>query len=102
MYMWEYEVAPDKLGEFECIDGPTGEWARLFRRAAGYIRTELHRDRAVRSRFVTIDYWESDSAWEAFRTEFAKECEDLDGRCAILTNREMELGRFEPLENGTA
>ena len=61
------------------------------------IRTELYRDRTERSRFVTIDYWQSASAWEAFRTAFAKEFEDLDGRCAIVTNREAKLGKFEPL-----
>jgi len=97
MYMWEYMVAPDKLGEFERVYSPEGEWARLFSRAAGYIRTELHRDTTDPGRFVTIDYWESESAWNTFRAEFAASFEDLDRRCADLTTRETELGRFEPV-----
>jgi heme-degrading monooxygenase HmoA len=100
MYMWEYVVARDTLGEFERIYGPEGEWVRLFGRAAGYVRTELHRDRRAPCRFVTIDYWESESAWKAFRVQFAESFEDLDARCAALTTRETELGKFEPVGCG--
>jgi heme-degrading monooxygenase HmoA len=97
MYMWEYVVAPDKLAEFERIYGPVGDWVRLLSKAPGYVRTELHRDRAEPHRFVTIDYWESEPAWTAFRTEFAASFEALDARCASLTTWEVELGRFDPV-----
>jgi heme-degrading monooxygenase HmoA len=97
VYIWEYAVAPDSLAEFERVYGPTGEWARLFSKARGYVRTELHRDRVAPLRFVTIDYWESESAWEAFRAEFAASFDELDARCASLTTRETELGRFAPV-----
>ena len=45
-YIWEYTVRPERVAEFEQAYGPDGEWVRLFRRAGGYVRTELHRDRA--------------------------------------------------------
>lgn len=98
MYIWEYMVALDKVVEFERVYGPVGEWVRLFQRAAGYVRTELHRDRAEPCRFVTIDYWESESAWKAFRVQFAAVFEELDARCASLAVRETELGSFDPVE----
>jgi quinol monooxygenase YgiN len=95
VYLWEYVVAADRLAEFERTYGPSGEWVRLFRGAAGYLRTELHRDRANAGRFVTVDYWESAAAWEAFRAERAREFEALDARCEALTESEREIGRFE-------
>ena len=97
MYAWEYLVPPEKTGMFEPFYGPAGEWVQLFRRARGYIRTELHRDRSNPQRFVTLDYWESQDAWQAFRRQFAKEFEALDAKCEEFTSRESEIGRFEPV-----
>lgn len=96
MYLWEYEVADGRLDEFLRAYAPDGLWAQLFRRAPGHLRTELFRDRARPSRFVTLDYWESEPAWRLFRERFAAEYEALDARCEELTVREAEVGRFEP------
>ena len=93
-YMWEYIVAPEQVGAFEHIYGPQGQWAMLFRRAPGYLRTELHRDHGKSPRFITIDYWETKAAWEAFRSRYAEEFETLDAACEALTTRETEIGRF--------
>jgi heme-degrading monooxygenase HmoA len=95
--MWEFIVSPEHAGVFERTYGPSGDWAQLFRRAAGYLRTELHRDRSQPHRFITIDYWESKESWEAFRTRFAEEFEALDRRCAAWTTHEAQIGRFEPV-----
>jgi quinol monooxygenase YgiN len=95
MYAWEYVVSPERVAAFERTYGSTGEWVELFRRAPGYLRSELYRDRGNPQRFMTIDYWESRAAWEAFRRRFAVEFEALDARCAELTAQEREIGRFE-------
>lgn len=95
-YIWEYLVAPSRVDDFQRAYGPEGDWVQLFTEAPGYLRTELHRDRANPWRFVTIDYWESEGAWKAFRIRFAERFEALDARCASLTTRETEIGRFEP------
>jgi quinol monooxygenase YgiN len=97
VYLWEFQVAPDKVAAFEQAYGPSGDWVRLFRRAPGYARSELHRDLLNPQRFVSVDYWESRAAWEDFRSRFAAEFAALDARCEALTLRETELGRFEPV-----
>jgi heme-degrading monooxygenase HmoA len=94
-YVWEYVVRPDRIEPFLRTYGPAGEWVQLFRRASGYIRTELHRDRSDPRRFLTIDYWESADHWQAFRSQFAQEFEELDAKGERLTEREEEQGRFE-------
>jgi heme-degrading monooxygenase HmoA len=95
--VWEYRVAPEHAEAFERAYGPDGDWVRLFRRAPGYVRTELHRDRQDLFRFITVDYWESAASWSAFRTQHAREYETLDARCAAFTLSETEIGRFEPV-----
>jgi heme-degrading monooxygenase HmoA len=67
----------------------------LFRRAPGYICTELLHDASRRDRYVTIDHWESQEHWERFRTDFAGEFEALDAKCTGWTISETGLGRFE-------
>ena len=51
---------------------------------------------------MTLDYWESAEAWEAFRRATAKEFEALDERCEALTLSEREIGRFVEVERGPA
>jgi heme-degrading monooxygenase HmoA len=97
MYMWEYIVRSDHLKAFEQTYGSSGEWVQLFRRARGYIRTELHRDVARPDRYVTIDYWETGQAWNTFRSKFSNEFESLDARCNEWTRSETEIGRFESI-----
>lgn len=95
---WEYVVRPGCVEEFERIYGSDGEWARLFRRSAGYRCTELHRDRSQPQRFLTLDFWDSSEALDRFRRSHAHEYAALDARCEALTEREREVGRFEPVD----
>ena len=97
LYIWEYLVPPSQASTFERFYGPAGDWVELFRCAPGYLRTELHRDRSNPQRFVTIDYWESYDALQAFRRQFAEEFEALDEKCEEFTSRESEIGKFEPI-----
>lgn len=94
-YIWEYVVRPGRVAEFEEAYGPNGAWVELFRGAPGYVRTELHRDRSDPHRYLTIDYWDSAEAWEAFRAARFAEFEALDARCEELTLEEREIGRLE-------
>ncbi len=99
-YLWEFVVAPECAAKFERAYGESGEWVRLFRRASGYVRSELHRDLTQPHRYVTVDYWESEEAWKNFRSRFAAEFDALDKRCAEWTVREAELGRFARVAAG--
>ncbi len=95
--LWEYRVRPEHAADFERVYGPAGDWARLFRSAPGYIETALCRDARDALRYVTLDRWDSEQAWRAFRERFAGEYEALDAACAAWTTSERELGRFAEL-----
>jgi heme-degrading monooxygenase HmoA len=93
-YIWAYRVSPDRLGEFQALYGPAGAWVELFGLAAGYVDTELLRDRSEPSRFITIDRWESEEAFVHFRASFSEEFDRLDGLGRMLTVEETPLGEF--------
>lgn len=94
VYIWEYRVRPERHDEFLRHYGPGGTWARLFRRAPGYVGTDLLHDAADAARYVTVDRWENEAAFRAFRSRFAAEFDDLDRRCEALTAEETPLGRY--------
>lgn len=96
-YVWEYEVPAESESEFVRHYAPDGTWTRLFRRAAGYLGTELYRDRRRSGRYFTVDHWRDEAAYREFRRTFAAEFETLDQACAGLTRREAHLGDYEPV-----
>ena len=93
-YVWEYDVRPGCEREFEAAYGPGGDWAQLFRQSHGYVRTELLQDRESPRHYVTVDFWQSFAAWQAFRRSMAAEFEALDAICDRLTEVESAVGRF--------
>ena len=93
--VWEFFVVAQRAEEFERVYGPSGEWAELFRRGAGYGGSTLQHDRAVPQRYITIDTWESAGAWDRFQAEHASEYEALDDRCRGLVLAEREIGQFD-------
>lgn len=93
-YIWEYLVNSDFSTEFETAYHPEGTWVKLFQQANGYIRTELHHDRADPVRYVTIDYWESQKSHKKFREQFTEQFLELDRFCEKFTKSERFLGNF--------
>jgi quinol monooxygenase YgiN len=94
VYVWEFQVAPERKQEFLAAYGPSGAWSLLFRRATGYVETLLLQDQAHPGRFLTIDRWSSQSARDAFLAEFHAEYEALDRACESLTQHESSLGSY--------
>lgn len=100
VYIWRYTIEPDRRSEFEAAYSPRGEWAQLFSRDPSYLETVLLQDVDDPDRYVTIDYWKSRSARDAFRLRYAAEFDDLDNRCEAFTRDEQLMGDY--VETGFA
>lgn len=94
-YVWEFVVRAERVADFEAAYGPAGGWVQLFRRGAGYRRTDLLRDLADPLRYVTIDWWRSRQDCARFREQHAGDLAALDRACEELTTREAHLGDIE-------
>ena len=95
--VWEFEVARDRVEDFEKHYSPDGTWVELFRRDPAYRGTTLLRDREHPTRYVTIDRWIDLESYEAFRVEYAKDYERIDVQMERLTVAEKRIGVFESL-----
>ena len=94
--IWEFQVRPGMEKQFEEVYGPQGEWARLFSRDEAYLGTELIRDSKVPRRYVTLDYWSSEKAYDNFRNCHRESYKAIDQKCEAMTEGEREIGRFTP------
>jgi quinol monooxygenase YgiN len=95
VYLWEFRVREERLSAFEEAYGPEGAWVTLFRRAEGYLGSELLKDAREPGRYVTIDRWASRSALDSFFARFRGEYEALDRRCEDFTSSEAKIGDFD-------
>jgi len=93
--IWEYIVRDDCLERFLELYSPDGRWVELFRKYPGFVATELLRDTANGWRFVTVDIWESQSAYAAMKERSRADYQVLDGLGDALTLSETFLGMFE-------
>jgi heme-degrading monooxygenase HmoA len=94
--LWEYDVRPGLQNAFEQLYGAHGEWGGLFREHQGFISTELLRsDQALR--YLSIDRWESESAYAAFLTLASERYAQIDARGDALTIDERRIGRYVDL-----
>ena len=92
--VWQFEVAEQNIAAFEAAYGADGAWARLFRSSSKYAGTELLRDAYVPGSYVTIDRWESEEDFRAFRKHHDAGYEELDRACDALTARETRIGAY--------
>jgi len=92
--IWEYHVKDEYIPFFKEVYAPDGDWANLFSRIPGYVKTELIQDCDQQNRFVTIDYWESREDFLNLRRKVGPEYRDLDIRTEQLTLSEKHLGYF--------
>lgn len=101
-YIWAFEVRAQHVEDFRRYYSEGGAWTQLFRRARGYLGTQLLQDERDPLRFVTIDRWSSVEDYEAFQASYASEYAALDDLCEGLTVRETLLGKFVSTEDAGA
>ena len=93
--LWSFETSEAQADAFAAAYGPDGVWVAFFRQAVGYRETELFRRQQSPPCFLTIDRWETRTAYERFRRDQAVAYASLDAECEGLTVRETFLAAWE-------
>ena len=91
--VFSYDVRSPE--EFERAYGSDGDWAAFFRQGSGYVGTELLRDVEQPGRYLVIDRWESDEAYNTFVSEHREEYMRRVDETAYLYDQELRFGTFE-------
>jgi len=98
--VWEFQVKPGRVADFERIYATDGPWVQLFKKHPGYLGTELLQALDDPQRYITLDRWSSSQAYNSFHAKWQDEYKELDERCKDLTARESFLGTLSPLQSG--
>jgi heme-degrading monooxygenase HmoA len=93
--IWQYDVAADREAEFERAYSADGDWARLFGRSDGYRGTELFKRVGQPLRYLTVDRFESATAWHEFLSEHGSAYAALDHVTEGMTLAEHQLSATE-------
>jgi heme-degrading monooxygenase HmoA len=97
VFVWRYAVRPGAVDDFCEAYGPHGDWARLFRRSPAFLGVELIAAQPSHS-YLTIDRWESETAFDSFMDAERDGYAALDHRLATLTESEQLVLRGHPVE----
>ena len=92
--IWEFQVRGEMQKNFEKVYGPQGDWAQLFKQDEAYIGTELVRKYKNKRTYLTLDFWTSQKAYDAFRLRNRASYRAVDRKCERMTESEREIGRF--------
>ena len=92
--VWVYKNKAGRAHDFEKAYGPSGDWVDFFNKGDGYTGTELHRDTKISNRFMTLDHWISEEAYQVFRQQHLAEYKAIDNRFEALTEKEEMIGAF--------
>lgn len=91
-FFWEYEVAPERVAEFEAFYGSQGLWAKLFRNSDAFIKTELFRDPDDPTRYRTGDYWKSRDSFLEFLRDHCDQYDAVAAQCSGITRDRTSAG----------
>jgi heme-degrading monooxygenase HmoA len=96
--VWEYEVKPDRIDDFESFYRPDGPWTSLFRSSPAFLSTTLMKDLRKKGRYMVADRWMSESMYEEFKQAHRQAYDQMSERGHRLITAETEVGRFDFLE----
>jgi len=92
--LWEYEVKPGCEESFQSAYGPQGDWVRLFQSDPHYRKTRLLQDLSRPRFYFTLDYWDSESAFDQFKSANQAAYAAIDHATEQLTASEHHLATF--------
>ena len=98
LVIWQFQVREGMDKRFERIYGAHGDWVQIFTQDDAYITTALVREPNSAS-YLTLDFWTSQAAYDAFRKQHRAEYRAIDLKCEGMTEDEREVGRFVRVSN---
>lgn len=96
--LWRFTPRPGKEDEFELRYATGGAWDLLFRKAEGFVSTELLRPEGDGTSYVTIDRWRSAAAFADFLRDNKEAYAALDAEFESLTTEEVRIGTFSAVQ----
>jgi heme-degrading monooxygenase HmoA len=92
--LWEFEVKPGSEERFQRAYSPQGPWVLLFQRDPHFRGTRLQRDPSRSLYYFTVDFWDSEAAYNDFLVANRAAYEEIDRNTEGLTLQERRILTF--------
>lgn len=89
--IWEYKVKPKAISKFEVMYGSKGEWVKFFKASKAYQGSELLLDDESELIYITMDFWESEEAYNDFLKANKEKFEILNQKGKAFTKSEKRI-----------
>lgn len=96
--IWRFTPRPGMERKFEQQYATGGAWDLLFRKADGFVGTELLRPAGDSTSYLTIDRWRSAAAFADFLRDNDEAYAALDAQFETLTVEEARVGTFSAVQ----
>lgn len=97
----EYVVKADARGWFELAYGPGGAWSEMTDGCEGFRGTTVLRDEEDPRRYLTVDLWTSEDAWEVAVAEHEEAYAALQADFDEWLDSMVRVGIFRVLAQAT-
>lgn len=87
LIIWRYRVVSENEVDFQAAYGSKGEWSEFFSSDPAFLGVELIAG-SEPGLYVTVDRWESETAYERFMDEHHDSYRAVDRRMETLTEFE--------------
>ena len=93
--VWQFRPATGREREFAAAYAAHGVWARLFEQSDAFIGTRLLAPEEPGGPWLTLDEWQSRTAFEQFQDAHGDAYKRLDDELSALTADEQFIGAFD-------
>ncbi len=93
--IWQFQPAAGLEQQFAAAYSADGVWALLFREAEGFVSTTLLAPAEPGGAWLTLDRWQSRSAFDRFQRNSGEAYRRLDAELMPLTKGELFIGAFD-------
>ncbi len=96
--VWQFEVRPGEIDQFEQLYGVDGPWTKLSRRSRSFLGSSFLRDFAVEGRYLLVEYWGEMVVYERHLADLSDEIVSLERERDRCVERMQTLGVFSALD----
>jgi len=96
--VWQFEIRPGAVEEFERFYGADGDWTKLSRRSRSFLGSSFLRDIGSESRYLLVEYWGEMVVYEKHVADFSDEMVALERERERLVVRMDTVGVFTALD----
>jgi pullulanase/glycogen debranching enzyme len=95
--VWQIDVRPSLVEQFEQFYGADGPWTKLSRKSRSFLGSSFLKDLAHDARYLLVEYWSEMVIYEKHLEDFRNDLRSLETERAQFVLKVESVGLFNAL-----